>query len=122
MRRAYSNFKFIEDESIFIGVSLGYNHCAEHEWGIKGMYRVFGIDTNKMGVDGRTISKNDTVFFIDKNKAILRTDYPYEKIDIQILNQRYLMAFIMIKISHYKLHGMVIVLVLLSLVKKRLKN
>lgn len=38
MRKAYSNVFFItEGEKKFIGVSLGYDYCAEHEWGIKGI-------------------------------------------------------------------------------------
>lgn len=78
MRRAYNNVKFIEDEKTFYGVSLGYDFCAEHEWGIKSLKSLFGIDSTKMGIAGRTITKNDSVFFMQGDKAVLRTNKRYD--------------------------------------------
>ena len=73
MRRGYSNVKLIQDENTFYGVSLGFDFCAEHEWGIDGLVRMFGIDRSKMGIDGRTITINKTVFVSDGDFALLRT-------------------------------------------------
>lgn len=43
MRKAYNNVKFIVDNDILIGISLGYDFCAEHEWGIKKLKEQFGV-------------------------------------------------------------------------------
>ncbi len=42
-----------------LGVNLGADYCAEHEWGIEGLYQAFGVK-NEIGVYGlkrRKISK-----------------------------------------------------------------
>lgn len=66
MRKAYHDYGLIEIDNKFIGVSLGYDHCAEHEWGIKDTKRICGIpESNKdnMGVKSRTITKCPTLVF-----------------------------------------------------------
>ncbi len=50
MRKAYNNFDFITHNDQFIGVSLGYDFCAEHEWGIKGIKRDFGVGEEETGI------------------------------------------------------------------------
>lgn len=52
MRKAYSNYKFLIENDQLLGVSLGYDFCAEHEWGIKKMQKQFGIgeEQNKQGL------------------------------------------------------------------------
>ena len=42
-----------------LGVNLGSDYCAEHEWGIKDLYRAFGIkhEINVYGLKKRKISK-----------------------------------------------------------------
>jgi len=78
MRRAYSNVDFIgeEDKNNFIGISLGYDYCAEHEWGIKGIKYAFGmpdeLKPENFGLSYRTISKFDEKrlkFFKHENKV-----------------------------------------------------
>jgi hypothetical protein len=60
MRKAFNDYGFLVDDDIFIGISLGYDYCAEHEWGIKGIKSTFGIPeetTRKnMGIKSRTIT------------------------------------------------------------------
>jgi hypothetical protein len=74
MRKAYKDFGIIEENGIFYGISLGWDFCAEHEWGIKNLKRLLGINDSKIGVEGRTITKNDEVIFVkDKKQALLRT-------------------------------------------------
>lgn len=66
MRRAYNDYGLIEIDNKFIGVSLGYDYCAEHEWGIKDIKRICGIPEptkNNMGVKSRTITKCPTLIF-----------------------------------------------------------
>ena len=50
MRKAYNNFSFIVENDQLIAVSLGYDHCAEHEWGIDKMKDQFGIGQEKTGL------------------------------------------------------------------------
>jgi hypothetical protein len=76
MRKAYQNSHIIEDNGIFYGISLGYDFCAEHEWGIKDLQSKLGIDTKKMGIDGRTITKDITKFIVEgKNALLITTGY-----------------------------------------------
>lgn len=70
MRRAYNDYGLIVIDNKFIGVSLGYDYCAEHEWGIRELKDMFGIpDSSKgnMGVKSRTITKNPTLIFRNGN-------------------------------------------------------
>lgn len=88
MRRASSDYMLITDESgdKFLGVALGYDYCAEHEWGIKDIKRRFGIpeaSRKTMGVASRSITQNiDNLIFkkqtYKKQKfAVLYTGYQY---------------------------------------------
>lgn len=77
MRKAYNNVHIIKDDKAFYGVSLGYDFCAEHEWGIRKMKDKFGIDSTKMGIDGRTITKGDIMFMNDGNICVLTSKKPW---------------------------------------------
>lgn len=56
MRRAISEQpKWILDkDSNVIGLSLGGDHCAEHEWGIKKLQTRFDINTDMIGIGRHT--------------------------------------------------------------------
>ena len=45
MRRASQDYMIITDESgeQFLGIALGYDYCAEHEWGIKDIKSRFAM-------------------------------------------------------------------------------
>lgn len=77
MRRAYNNVYVIKDDNTFYGVSLGYDFCAEHEWGTQRMKTKFGIDTNKMGVEGRSITKGEVMFMNDGKTCVLTSRKPW---------------------------------------------
>jgi hypothetical protein len=77
MRRAFNDIKIIKDDTTFYGVSLGYDYCAEHEWGTKKMKDKFGIDSTKMGVNGRSITKCDVMFMKDYNLCVLTSRKPW---------------------------------------------
>lgn len=69
MRKAYNDTMFVYGENKeFIGISLGYDYCAEHEWGIKGLKRILGIPTEltekNLGIDYRTVTKFDEGNFL----------------------------------------------------------
>lgn len=77
MRRAYNNVHIIKDDNTFYGVSLGFDFCAEHEWGTKKMKSKFGIDSTKIGVNGRSITKGDVMFMQDDNLCVLTSRKPW---------------------------------------------
>lgn len=41
----------------FIGISLGADHCAEHQWGITGIERMLGIELCEAGLPSHTVGK-----------------------------------------------------------------
>lgn len=60
MRKATQDYGFIVENDRFIGVALGYDYCAEHEWGIKDLKRICGIPgacKENMGIVNRSITK-----------------------------------------------------------------
>lgn len=88
MRNASQDYAIItnEENNEFLGIALGYDFCAEHEWGIKDLENRFGISKSnkkKMGVASRSITKNipNLVFkketYEKKRFAILYTGYQY---------------------------------------------
>lgn len=90
MRRAFQDYSFWMVEDTFVGISLGYGYCAEHEWGIVDMKRRFGIpDGSKktIGVKNRQVTKqSETLVFKKKTHkkekyAILYTGYKYRTQD-----------------------------------------
>lgn len=56
MRQSYKNEILINDSKL-IGINLGADYCAEHEWGIKRTHSSFGIDTSKFGLEKRKVTK-----------------------------------------------------------------
>ena len=55
-----------------VGFNLGADFCAEHEWGIKGIVREFGVDGNKVGIDGRMVTVVP--------KSLIYKDVTYERV------------------------------------------
>ena len=77
MRRAYNNVRFIIDEDIFYGVSLGYDFTSEHEWGIKGMISEFGMKDGKLGIKNRMVTKGNVFFAEDDKMCVLTSRDPF---------------------------------------------
>ena len=85
MKRTYNHqFVLVEDDSQqFYGISLGWDHAAEHEWGIKALQRDFGVpaDVEKMqGLPNYTITQvpdEDHLALIDD--LFLYTPYDLER-------------------------------------------
>jgi hypothetical protein len=58
MRKAYNGKLIYNDQGQIVAVSLGAESCAEHEWGIGGLQREFGLgDSEKFGLDRRKITR-----------------------------------------------------------------
>jgi len=91
MRQGYEGTLWKDESGAVIGVNLGSDFCAEHEWGISGINTAFGITPTKttlcglvtkpkLGIASRTITKGaDQVEKVElivtqwsKDKAISR--------------------------------------------------
>jgi len=90
MRKAYNDVSIVRDENKnnqLIGISLGYDFCAEHEWGIKGIKEEFGIYHDKIGIDGRSITKGSVIYKEKSDLALIRNsdnfNVSYYKLDEQ---------------------------------------
>ncbi len=85
MRKASQNYGIIVDDDKFIGFALGYDYCAEHEWGIEDLKRICGIpegSKKNMGIKCRTITKVPNFSFREethkkKKFGVLYTGYKY---------------------------------------------
>lgn len=57
MRDAYFEKTFIFEDSTPVGICLGYDHCAEHEWGVKELKALLGFVQKDipLGVQDRLI-------------------------------------------------------------------
>lgn len=59
MRGTFNAELLKSEDGNFVGFNLGADYCAEHEWGIKGIQRSFGIPgigDGKVGIDARRIT------------------------------------------------------------------
>jgi len=73
MKRASQDNGLIDYEGKFIGIALGYDYCAEHEWGIKDLKRLCGMpdaSRKNMGVKNRTITIVPPIVF--KEEVVTR--------------------------------------------------
>lgn len=98
MRTASQDYGIIVIDDKFIGIALGYDYCAEHEWGIEKMRESFGIpksNKDNLGIKNRTITKCvDNLIFKEENFkgskcAILYTGYRYNSYEESLKNIPY---------------------------------
>jgi len=83
MRVATSGSSIIEKENKeFLGISLGYDYCSEHEWGIKNLKYTLGMPTEltkkNLGIEYRSITKME-------EDCILFREFKYKKLSYSIL-------------------------------------
>lgn len=57
MRRGRDNGLLKDDNGKVIGINLGADFTAEHEWGINKLQDLFGISESGFGIERRTITK-----------------------------------------------------------------
>lgn len=60
MRQAMNSGLLKAEDGALIGINLGAGYCAEHEWGIKELRRVFGMTEDGYGLAKRTIRQIPT--------------------------------------------------------------
>lgn len=70
MRRGNNN-GFVRDQTgVLVAINLGADFTAEHEWGIGGIGRAFGIDSEKMGIDRYLVTRvPDLIDVFDRGKV-----------------------------------------------------
>lgn len=73
MRRTFNDLQVLHTEdNQLLGVVLGYDYCAEHEWGIKGIKRDFGIPEKPTkdlyGIHARTITRVPATYVLRDDK------------------------------------------------------
>lgn len=78
MRKGNRNGFIIEDD-IFIGINLGWDFTAEHEWGIAGLKGYFGLEgvhngliNKRIGIDARRVTKLPEYF-----KLFVKGEFTY---------------------------------------------
>jgi hypothetical protein len=69
MRRGNDNGFVFGDDGTLAGVSLGADFTAEHEYGIRGIRRAFGLDDAALGIAKRTITKHPVQWYANKTMA-----------------------------------------------------
>lgn len=66
MRRAYNSSIWRAEDGTIIALNLGADYCAEHEWGIGGILNRFGVNRDRLGIEGRRITKGgDSIITTD---------------------------------------------------------
>lgn len=97
MRRTMQEQQILrnEDDQTLMGLLLGYDYCAEHEWGIKGLERTFGIpgvSPDLVGLPARTITKVPPEYLIrtdKKAKTITLAPVRTWNDDVPLVNREY---------------------------------
>lgn len=78
MRKASNDYGIIVIDNKFIGFALGYDYCAEHEWGIKDLRKLCGIPESSkenMGVKSRSITVCPPLVF--NEEKVKKQKYAY---------------------------------------------
>ncbi len=79
MREGFRNKFVTNEDGKLIGISLGIDFTAEHEWGIEGIEREFGIRARKPGIAGRAITKSKLFWTEDEQMAGFSTVGEYRR-------------------------------------------
>lgn len=95
MRRASNHYGIIINDDKFIGFALGYDYCAEHEWGIKDLRRLCGIPESSkqnMGVKSRTITVCPSLVYKELKDKKINYAYLYtgQMYNTQEENEKYI--------------------------------
>jgi len=58
MRRGYDSEFLTSDNGEIVGINFGADHCAEHEWGIKGIKQSFKLNDEEtiFGINKRSVT------------------------------------------------------------------
>ena len=82
MRKAYNDTEAIQEEDKIWGVNLGYDFCAEHEWGVTGIVEQLGLKERSkrcLGIQNKLIRNKEGIshgiveFWVRKGSAASHT-------------------------------------------------
>lgn len=74
MRRAFNDVAFLTlEDGTTAGICLGFDFCAEHEFGVKRIKQAMGIP-GTMGVEGRTMTQQPAIVHFEKFKRTQRRE------------------------------------------------
>ncbi len=67
-----ASFIYSESPTALIGINLGSDYCAEHEWGIKDIQHYTGMNTDQsnVGLDRRKVNKVQNLHWVDNDKFV----------------------------------------------------
>lgn len=89
MRRSTSDFGMMITEGNLVGLSLGYDACAEHECGIKQMKELLGLDIKRLPIglaDRKIKTTYDSMHFVKYEEKQL--DGESATVAVLILDER----------------------------------
>lgn len=76
MKKAYQNVSLIDLDNEVVGINLGFDFTAEHEWGIEGLSHLLGVDNSKSGLTRFKVSKLNNIHTKAENDLFyIYTDY-----------------------------------------------
>lgn len=94
MRRAHSNVNWLlgKDEGL-VGISLGFDHCGQHEWGIAGILSALAVELPALplGVQDRAIRRMPS--------QLTLTEYTHKPRDKR--RKGYPAAFLLLEPAHW---------------------
>ena len=70
MRRSRETEILRNEDNQVVGVWMKADFTAEHEWGIKDLCDLLGVDGEKLGIDGRTITSVECLSLIKGKKGL----------------------------------------------------
>lgn len=86
MRRGMGSPKFIFNNEKMVGIHIPADFCAEHEWGIKGIYERFGIAKPQKGLSLKQfkITKVPSISLVreGKNTYLFTNKYEFNAVQI----------------------------------------
>lgn len=81
MKQSTENVMFIHNKSKLVGINLGFDYCAEHEWGIEDLQESLGIikDPSVFGLEKRIISDSSSISIaeLEDHRLVLYSIHSY---------------------------------------------
>lgn len=70
MRRSRETEILRNEDNQVVGVWMKADFTAEHEWGIRDLCGLLNVDSEKLGIDGRTIANIESLVLIQGKKGL----------------------------------------------------
>ena len=70
MRRSRETEILRSEDNQVVGIWMKADFTSEHEWGVKDLCNLLGVDGEKLGIDGRTITSAEYLSLIRGKKGL----------------------------------------------------